>query len=197
MKIVYDMSVDDYVAFSLFTIVRSPSCRRRVLLSGLIIPVIMFAIVFGLSISSGDWVSICVAAVIFGSISLWGFGGNRRRVEKVNRRLLKEGANKSLLGRHELEIDKSGLAVRAPLSERKIMWGAVERIALTPDYCFVYIGAIEALIVPRRNILPEDFESLMREIEEGFRGAASIDGLTFDEKKIVRNAKPIFKCERK
>jgi len=193
MKIAYSISEDDYVAFNVFHNTHSAFWRRRQVIAGLVVPIATLIIVCGLSYSSGDWGAVPICAVILGLLSLWILAGGRRRAKKTARRMLREGENRSLLGERELEISDAGLTIQTPLRESRIAWQAIERVAVTPDYCLVYIGAIEALIVPRRKILPEDFESLMREIEEGFRGAASIDGRTFNEKKIVRDAKPIFK----
>ena len=193
MKIVYDMSVDDHVSFSIFHHKHSRSSRRTLMIGGVVFPVCMFLLLSGLSIYKGQWGAVATYAVFFAVLMIWILSGNKKTLARVVRKMLKEGENKMDIGLQTLEVTSEGLADKNEFSESKFNWKAIERIASTPDYYYIYVSAMKALVVPKLKVTEGDFEEFRRLVEEGFRGAASIDGRTFDEKKIVADAKPIFK----
>ncbi len=193
MKIVYDMSVDDYVSFSIFHHKHSRSLRRSRIIGGVVFPVCMFLLLSGLSIYKGQWGAVATYAVFFAVLIIWVLSGSKRTLARVVRKMLKEGENKMDIGLQELEVTSEGLAEKNEFGESKFNWKAIERIASTPDYYYIYVSAMKALVVPKLKVTEGDFEEFRRLVEEGFRNAASVDGRTFDEKKIVSDAKPVFK----
>ncbi len=194
MKIVYDMSVDDYVGFNIFHHKHSRSLRRSLIIGGVVSPVCIFLFFLLIGIKGGQLgVVILPGVIVPGLFALWILGGNRRRIARVVRKMFKEGENKMDIGLQELEVTSEGLTEKNEFGESKFNWKAIERIASTPDYYYIYISAMKALVVPKLKVTEGDFEEFRRLVEEGFRGAASIDGRTFDEKKIASDAKPVYR----
>jgi hypothetical protein len=124
----------------------------------------------------GRWDAPVIGAVIAGLLMLWILGGDRRRVEKALRKMLAEGSNKQLLGEHELELTETGLVERTGYAEVTFLWQAVERLGLTPDYIFIFTGAISGIIVPRAGVVEGNHEELEGELRRKFEEAASTKG---------------------
>jgi 4-amino-4-deoxy-L-arabinose transferase-like glycosyltransferase len=95
------------------------------------------------------------------------------RQRQVTRQLLAEGANKSLYGWHELELDGDQLTKRSLYMTTTMDLRLIEQIAETPQHAFIYISGISALIVPRRDVADGDYEDFMEELRSRLREVRS------------------------
>jgi hypothetical protein len=156
----------------------------------------MFLLLSGLSIYKGQWGAVAAYAVFFAVLMFWVLGGNKRRIARAVRKMLKEGENKMDIGLQALEVTSEGLTDKDEFGESKFNWKAIERVASTPDYYYIYISAMKALVVPKLKVTEGDFEEFRRLVEEGFRNAAmagGIDARTFDESKLMVDDKPVYR----
>lgn len=154
-----EISADDLIAFNLFHYANSPALRRQRLLLGFGLPIIWVGLWVLLVITSADpgerakrlWPLLFLALlyhVVF-------FRRLRKRIAKQVKKLLGEGENKNVLGKHTISISPQGLTSKGQFSEEKHSWQAIERIAETPEYAFLYLGAVSAIIIPRRTFSAE------------------------------------------
>ena len=154
-----DISPDDLIAFNLFHYANSPTLRRQRLLLGFGLPIILVALWLLLVITSDEpaerakrlWLILFLPLlyhVVF-------FRRLRKRIAKQVTKLLAEGENKNALGKHTTSISPQGLTSKGQFSEEKHSWQAIERIAETPDYAFLYVGAVSAIIIPKRTFSAE------------------------------------------
>lgn len=87
-------------------------------------------------------------------------------LRRVSRRLMSEGANKALYGWHELELDGDQLTKRSLYVTSIMDLRLIEKIVERDDYAFIYISAISALVVPRRDVPEADYEEFLEELRE-------------------------------
>jgi len=185
MKITYDTSVDDRVAFNVYHFTHSRSAIRARIIVGVLLPVGLFLFICALNFSESGWRSVPYSAIFPGLMMLWFYGGHRRRIRKNVLKLLSEGDAGSGVSVEELEVTSEGLVSREELAEGKYNWKAIRNIASTPDYYFIYTGVGKALVIPKLKVTEGDFEEFRRLVEDGFRRTAVEEGGEFDESKIA------------
>ncbi len=170
MRIKYNVTIDDLVAFNLFYQEHSAIGRRNRLISGLILPIGIFVLLSFLGVVQGNWTTPIVAAIAAGLLAIWVRCGWRKGIEKIVRKMLAEGSNKSILGPHELELTMYGLTDRNEYGEEKFSWGGVERLGFTPDYTFIFTGATSAIPIKGSSVIKGDYlefvDFLKRSFEE-------------------------------
>jgi hypothetical protein len=103
-------------------------------------------------------------------------GGRRRRLEKIVRRLLNEGSNKSLLGERELEIIETGLITRSEREQGSYTWDVIERIGFTPDYTFIFISTVQGIAIAKSSVFEGDYEEFKEELRRRFEEKLRIEG---------------------
>lgn len=69
-----------------------------------------------------------------------------RRVNK----LVDEGKNADLLGKHSVTVNEQGLLEERKNGENKISWSGVEKIVASNKHIFIYIGSVSACIISKR-----------------------------------------------
>ena len=165
MRIRYEITLDDLLAFSLHVHQKSPTMRRNR----------MWA-VFGLVTML---VTMCFVAaeITRNPIVLWiGVGGAtilaamypriyRHNVARLSKRLYAEGKNKALLGPHVAELRDNGLFVETDYREGTVFWKGIERVESIPGHTFVYLSAMSALAIPEHAILEGSYSSFIEELE--------------------------------
>lgn len=87
-------------------------------------------------------------------------------MDRQIRRLYKEGANKGVIGRHELEIDDDGLVERTEVNETRQSWRGVERIAETDEHAFIYISSMAAHVIPKHSMTVGDPDAFIDRAKE-------------------------------
>lgn len=171
MRLRYEITLDDLLAFTLHVHQKSPTMRRT-----------RFGVVFGLGVML---IGMCfVASEIVGNLKVfWGgvagtivFAGiyprlYRRNVKRLSTRLYAEGQNKGILGRHVAELRDNGLFDGTDFSERTVFWKGIERIESTPSHTFVYLSAMSAQVIPEHSVIEGDYYSFVEELQRRWQHA--------------------------
>jgi len=154
----YEITHDDLSAFNLYHNRHSPTARRHYLRSWLLPPLI--------------WLLVCAIIVylagrqrgtplrsfldllpLFSGIPLyllyfpWAY---RRKLRKIIAGMVGEGHNRGLFGRHRVTISPEGVNDWSEHSQTSRTWRAVERVAASDDYVYLYVSALTAIIIPAR-----------------------------------------------
>lgn len=89
--------------------------------------------------------------------------GNERR---SSRKHFVETGNHSLFSERTLTVDPSGLSLESEFFSTIWKWPSVQRVAVSPDYIYVYVAAMHSLVVPKSafgsNGSIDDFISAIR-----------------------------------
>jgi len=170
LRIRYEVSLEDLIAFNLFHIRTSPTVgrARRWGLWGPPLLVMGAALAAALGGRRPEWM---LGGVVFGALYMLVYPlGYRRRMERTIRSLVNEGRNDSVLCEHVLEITPDGLVDRTPVSETKAAWSIIERIEKTDTHTFVYTQAQGAHIIPRAALKDGDQEAFVAALEDRVPG---------------------------
>ena len=200
MRIKYNVSIDDIVAFNQFHYKNCTSLRRNHIIWGILIPAGIFVWSCIDGFNKGRWDLPVIGAAIGGALMLWLPGGQKRRLEKAARKMLSEGSNKVLLGAHELETTETGLISRSEYEEGRLTWDVIERIGFTPDYTFIFIGAAQGITVAKSSVVEGDYEEFRAELKRRFeekRRAADIQQKRGLGRRVITDTKEIYKGDRR
>lgn len=169
-RIVFDVSVEDLVAFNLYFLRKEGRRRHQVLAAGLLL---LFAAAlyaywcngYLLVNFLGGLAVLSLASVLFVALS-------RRRVAAFVRRNAREDKG-SRVGRHTMEVRDGRLWERTAVDETSISLSALYGIETTPEHLFVMRGPAYAWVVPRHRVVEGDagaFEGALLDALQGGTG---------------------------
>jgi hypothetical protein len=125
----------------------------------------MFLILSLPSILIGDWTFLLPLIIIWGLFSLFilKMTGRKRIVRQVTK-IYKKSRQTRFPGESELEISEDYIIERSKQSECKRSIQSIEKIGLAADYAFIYIGPLQAIIIPKLKVLEGDFDEFVAEL---------------------------------
>lgn len=173
MRLRYEITIDDLLAFTLHVHQTSPTMR-----CGRSLAVLTLATVI---------LSICIIAwkITGNRIILWsGFGWAglivaiyprlyRRNVKRLSSRLYAEGQNKGILGQHVAELRDNGLSDTTDFAERTVFWKGIEKIESISGHTFVYLSAMSAHVIPEESVTEGNYRTFVEELQHRWRRAHS------------------------
>jgi hypothetical protein len=169
VKIRFETTIEDIVAFNRFHCENSPMWRRQRFVGSIVGPAIFAVVVFSASfvIANKLFAHDDVALTVYGVVTVvltvpaaillyfciqWNFS---RNVESAGRKLLAEGSNRSIIGWREMELVNNRLFVKLELIESSYDLRAIEKIVSDDRYTYVYVSSIQAFMIPM-TLYPED-----------------------------------------
>lgn len=171
MRIEYFIELDDLMQFNHFH-TKNSRVMRRIYLCLYIAPVALAFLDFlrpshlslisravGFLFYSALWLLVC-------SFWKWFFS------TIVMRKILKDGRNRSVLGRHEMLLEENEVMERTSLNEMRNAWSGIERVVENERYIFIYLSSSAAHVIPKRAFAaPEEARSFF-ETARSFHGRA-------------------------
>jgi len=166
MRIQYDNTLDDLIAFQEFHIAHSPMVQKSLALNRWASAFLVLLMLSLLGWSEQDWLLPAIGLV--GAVITFFLTAQiqRRTMRSQLAKMYREGSNKGTLGPHELEIKDEGLVERSEFGEQKTTWQAVERIASTDKHTFLYVGSLMAHVIPHERVTEGDYQAFVHEAEQ-------------------------------
>lgn len=166
VKITYENSLEDLVAFNRYHFAHSPTARRSrsflLWLSPLCI--LLFLVPLALAERSLGLMAIAlISATLCALVAPWIL---RTSMERQVRKLYSEGANKGTIGKHELELTEDELIERTSYGEQRTRLQAFERVITTSGYTFIYVSALMAHVIPQNAVLDGDYNCFVERIKQ-------------------------------
>jgi hypothetical protein len=188
VKIRFETTIDDVIAFNRFHFASSPAWRRQVWTQTLLVPAILVAMYLLLRLTTVGVVEDFEAmlqigwfdgflAIFFAAASIaWGFfirWHMNSSLERNARRFLSEGSNRVIFGWREMELVNNRLLLKNELIESSLDLRAIEKIVGNDQYTFVYIAAAQAYLIPM-HLYPEDeYREFVAELREAWENRDS------------------------
>jgi len=172
MEFTFTQTQEDLIAFNEHHLANSPFVRRRKLTNLLtvgLLPLAIGAVLFAFSLDPGpfDWWTFPIASILLFLLypALY-----RRSSRRALDKMLSEGVPTT--GERHVRVNPVEISVSSELRSSTVRWKGVQKITREAGHAFVYVGPVEAFIVPRRAFASDAaFEEGVREIE-GFMRAA-------------------------
>jgi len=154
MVIEYERTIDDLVNFNLFHIKHSPAMRRQIFLARILVtiltPIFSLALIYVLDRNVRLPTSAYIISLIGGGILFFIYPYiNRSTIIRRTKNILSEGTNKAIIGRQQIITSEEGLICETNAGGSRINWSSIERVAQDDKYIFLYIGAANAIVVPK------------------------------------------------
>jgi hypothetical protein len=158
----YTPTIEDYVAFNLYHLRHSPVARRAkwraVVLMGFFVLLACAVVSYMTRSSWGTYVVQVILCALIVVYSAWRYDHN---VAVHVRRHLREGRNAAQLSPHTVRIAADGIVEATTLNEATYRWPAIERVAESDDHLFIYIGAAQAIGIPKHRIESGDYAAFV------------------------------------
>jgi hypothetical protein len=186
MKIRFETTIDDVIAFNRFHFTNSPAWRKQLWIQSLWLPVFLalvlaMVIVVNASAAGFNLRNSLVMSVCIGTVWLAGSAGwvlfirwhLNRGLMRNARKFLAEGSNRSLHGWREMEIVKGRLVLHTELLDISMDLRAIERIVGNDAYTFVYIASVSAYMIPMDVYPEEEYREFVAELREAWENRAA------------------------
>jgi hypothetical protein len=181
MRIRYSNTLEDVIAFHHYHSDQSPAVRRARLIQRCAVPLLLLLLVALITVVPFSPVllfddlfeaALVVFAVLFAIVWFLMFPGiQRNSLQKQVRRLYAEGANRGLIGPHEMELTDTHLTESNPYGHSSRVLHAIEKVAVADSHAFIYISAVAAHIVPADSIVEGRFQAFLEALERGIEQA--------------------------
>lgn len=182
MKIRFETTMDDLIAFNKFHFANSPAWRRQVWIQSLFVPALcVVAAIFlinslvwqppgGLSRASiiGVLAAGAMLPVISGCWILYVRWYMKRALNRSTRKFLAEGSNRTLVGWREMGLSDGRLQINTAYQKCELDLHAIDKIVSNDDYAFVYVSAFSAYLIPIGSDESGDFREFVAELEHAW-----------------------------
>lgn len=161
VTVVVEITEADVIDFRLYHISHSRILRRTVWISVSVILLAWGAVMGSMVFSSAKplqaavaiWPLFCFPPIFLAIF----FPLRKRRIRRMSKRLLREGRNRTMLGKMSVTLSAQGVREVGEFSSTVVEWKAVEKVVATDSSVYIYLNTASAVIVPRR-FFPTDSE---------------------------------------
>jgi len=174
LRVEYDFTLEDALAFNEYHFRCSPAGRKARLRHTFLPPAVWMglAAIFE-TFTRGD-ANHSFALALAAVSGMWLLTAPlflTRQIRRSVKTMYGEGRNRGLLGRHVMTVTAEGVADEGPGTRTQTRWESIERIAVGPEHVFIYLNAVAAHVVPARAF--PDHEGFERFVETVRKTATS------------------------
>ncbi|PFG16231.1 YcxB-like protein [Propionicimonas paludicola] len=146
----FELTTEDFVAFSIYGALSAPAVQKRSARLRIGASAAMFV---GLGLAAGlqdGWlyglVAGLIAAAVFWLIwpPLWAWSTKRNVMR------LAESGGLGKPGPCRIWIDQYGVHDATPDGTSTVSWRGIDRVEETPSHAFIFVGPIQAYVIPKR-----------------------------------------------
>lgn len=170
MKIRYETTIDDLLAFARFHAGHSPAWKRQVAAQRYSIALLTAVCIYFFVVPLG-W-PITVAAII--ALIAWFVYVPRAAMSyylKHAKRMYGEGSSTRLIGWHELALTDEAIVETSDAGSTITKFSALDRVEDSEGYTFVYLTSVSAHVVPKSRISEGNHEAFISELRGRLRAA--------------------------
>lgn len=155
MQIEFEFEMNDWMAFQKHYLVNSKVYKQSKLIVTLLMPA-TFLVLILINLEKKGTNELIILSVMGSIFSLiWILFYPKFQLKKTLQKMQKmidEGNNKAILGKHGIELNDEGIIHTEPHAVNKINWNGIVKIDETLDYYFLYNTAISAIIIPKLKV---------------------------------------------
>ena len=149
MQVEYQLALEDIENFGLHVNRTSKLSKRRLRVSQAtgILSTIVLAMIWPRWSSLERVLLVSVLSLFW----IWGYPLYYWwAIKRNHRRIYSNRENSGVIGSHFLAIEPKGVSEKSAVGESTTNWIGVERIEQDEKYLFIYIGPLQAHIIPKR-----------------------------------------------
>lgn len=158
MEIQYELTEEDVVAFNLYHVKNSKVGKNSLQWQRYISPLIFLLFAYFLSVFTDMargplFATFTVTAIAWVIVYPKYFYFH---ITRQVRKMLKEGKNEGLVGKHFMKMNKSGMTDTTSTGETNGQWAGVKSIIEDANYFYIYTSTVSAYILPKRDLYSAD-----------------------------------------
>lgn len=96
-----------------------------------------------------------------------------RRILRSSNRLLHEGNTGNLFGRWEVELLPDKVHIASSSTETTYRASTITKVVETGDMLLLYVSSIQAVVIPKRKLSPEEFQEASAFAQQHYAGQAA------------------------
>lgn len=156
MKIDFELTSEDWLDFNKYYFFNSKEIGRTKLFVQLSVPVSVALILIYNAFKGSLDKTGAIIGLSFGLLWFFFYPKKfyRETIKKIEK-LMKEGDNSSLFGKHSIVFDENGVTCAEPESTQTFKWSAFKKAVETKNHFFLFNTAMSAIIIPKKTILSE------------------------------------------
>lgn len=172
MKIRYEVSMDDMLAFYSYFYANSKMVRNQRIAVLVIVSASFFvaAIMFDFGFSNYQKVLFpIVASVVF---AVFFSARHKHTLKRCSQKLLEETGTDGILGQHELELFQDRLTERTEFNETSHFWVKFDRIIESEEHFFLFATPTQAHVIPKHGVLSGDLDRFIDQARKTLNAAS-------------------------
>ena len=159
MEVSYTTTIDDYVAYSMHALKRSPSMKWRLALGWVLIPLGCW--VGAALLASGDPALAAGLAAGGAACAVIAPPVQRASIASAVRAYAHDLGTRGVIGRITLVLEDDTLTERTESVQSVARWRDMQGVEVVGDCTYIHVTGLLAAIVPRRGFeRPEDYEAV-------------------------------------
>lgn len=165
MEIQFETTIDDLIAFNKYHYANSSTFQKQKKRDTIILPIIIFVLLITLYALIQSW-EILLFGLIFLSLYIFFIlRAYKSGIYKNVKKIIEEQDTKGTIGKHILKINEDGLTEITEVNERKDKWSGVQKIVVDNDHAFIYVGTLQAHVIPKGRIIEGNFDEFIERAE--------------------------------
>ena len=160
MEIDYHLTEEDYLNFNMFHVKNSKAVRETLNMQRFLTPIIFIIASFVLpKVGSISFLGVFITFLVV-SI-LWVIFYPRyfySYVIRGTKKMMKEGKNDGLLGKHHMILSEYGIIDSTSNGETKVTWSGIKTLSEDKQNIYLYNSSVSAYILPKREL--DDVEEI-------------------------------------
>lgn len=159
MEVSYATTIDDYVAYNMHALKRSPSMKWRLALGWVLVPLGCW--IGAALMVSGDPAIAAALAISGVAYAVTGPFVQRAWIASAVRAYARDLGASGVIGRITLVLDDDTLTERTESVQSVARWRDMKGVEVVGDCTYIYVTGLLAAIVPRHGFeRPEDYEAV-------------------------------------
>jgi hypothetical protein len=158
MRIDFDLTKEDYIAFSVHHMKNSPTIKKSLFIQRYILSLIFIAFAFIMAniteVPLKFWILAYIAIYIVWVIYYpkYFMSSTVKRIRKM----INEGKNNGIFGPYSLTLTEDGIEESNQSGESRVTWGSIEKMEESEEHIFIYTSVINAYVVPVRAFADDE-----------------------------------------
>jgi hypothetical protein len=152
LKVEFNLTKDDYIAFNMYYLENSATIKRTLFIHRYFVSLVFLVLPFLLAAVSD--VPFMIWLVLYGlAFILWIIFYPRYFMSITKKRIIKmidEGKNSHMFGFRSITLTETGVEETKEHGESKTAWSSIEKVEELQDYLYIFVGSLNAYIVPDR-----------------------------------------------
>ena len=154
MNISYNVTEADFIQFNYFHYTNSTAGKRALTQQRFIGPItfLIMGVAFMYVTSLPKWY---IAVLMLLASVIWYFYYPvyfKRLIKREVTKMLEEGKNEGLLGKHQLLMTDQGFVEVTPHERTRAKWQSIKKMEEDKEAIYLYNSSVSALILPKREL---------------------------------------------